>query len=54
MGMKVAIILKLVGVLYRKGLRDLLIRYINDPENEWDEALIMALDDFFKYPKKAE
>jgi len=50
--MKVTIILKIVGILYRYGLRDLLIKYIDDPDNEWDEALIKALDEFFCYSEK--
>ena len=45
--MKVALILKIVGILYNHGLRDLLIKYIDDPDNEWDEKLIAALDSFF-------
>ena len=47
--MKVTIILKIVGILYKGGLRELLIKYIDDPENEWDEKLILALDEFFGY-----
>jgi hypothetical protein len=50
--MKVALILKIVGILYSYGLRDLLIKYINDPDNDGDEKLIMALDKFFGYTSK--
>jgi hypothetical protein len=50
--MKVAIILKIVGILYRSGLRDLLIKFVNDPDNEWDEKLVLALDTFFGYVSK--
>ena len=50
--MKVTIILKIVGILYNHILRDLLIKYINDPDNEWDEKLILALDNFFGYTSK--
>ena len=45
--MKITIILKIVGILYRYKLRDLLIKYIDDPDNKWDDALIKALDEFF-------
>ena len=50
--MKVAIILKIVGVLYKHGLRDLLIKWIDGPDNEWDDKLILALDAFFGYVSK--
>ncbi|MCK4525914.1 hypothetical protein KAW18_00980 [candidate division WOR-3 bacterium] len=46
--MKIALIIKIAGLLYNHGLRDLLIKYIDDPENEWDEKLIIALDSFFR------
>lgn len=49
--MKVALIIKITGLLYNHGLRDLLIKYIDDPDNEWDEKLIAALDNFFGYEK---
>jgi hypothetical protein len=52
--MKITIILKIVGILYRYGLRDLLIKYISDPDNKWDEALIKALDEFFCYAEKVK
>lgn len=47
--MKVTIILKIVGMLYRNGFRDLLFEYINNPDNNWDDLLIKALDEFFSY-----
>ena len=47
--MKVTIILKIVGIFYKSGLRELLIKYIDDPENEWDEKLVLALDALFGY-----
>ena len=49
--MKIALIIKITGLLYSHGLRDLLIKYIDDPDNEWDEKLIAALDSFFGYEK---
>ncbi|MBE9592726.1 MAG: hypothetical protein IMF19_04530 [Proteobacteria bacterium] len=50
--MKITLILKIVGILYSHGLRDLLIKFINDPNNKWDEKLVMALDSFFSYTSK--
>lgn len=47
--MKIAIILKIVAMLYKAWLRELLIKFIEDPENEWDDKLIKALDEFFGY-----
>jgi hypothetical protein len=52
--MKITIILKIVGILYRYGLRDLLIKYISDPDNDWDDRLIKALDEFFCYGEKVK
>lgn len=50
--MKVAIILKIVGVLYNNGFRELLVRWIKDPNNKWDDNLIAGLDSFFGYTSK--
>lgn len=50
--MKITIILKVVGILYNCGLRTLFIKYVNDPDNEWDEKLVLALDQFFGYTSK--
>ena len=50
--MKVAIILKIVGVLYNHGFRELLIKFIKDPKNKWDDDLIAGLDSFFGYTSK--
>lgn len=52
--MQVVMILKIVGILYKHGLRELLIKFIDDPENEWDEKLIAALDEFFGYSKNVK
>lgn len=52
--MKVIMILKIVGILYKAGLREILIKYIDDPENEWDDALIRALDELFGWSEKVK
>ena len=52
--MKIALILKIVGMLYKAGLRELLIKWINDPDNDGDEKLIMVLDEFFDYSKNVK
>ena len=52
--MKIALILKIVGILYKHGLRELLIKWINDPDNDGDEKLIMVLDEFFDYRKNVK
>lgn len=52
--MKMALILKMVGILYRYGFRDLLIKYTEDSNTEWDDALIRALDEFFEYGLKSQ
>lgn len=52
--MKIAIILKIVGVLYKAGLREIIIKFIDDPENKWDEVVIKALDELFGYSEKVK
>lgn len=47
--MKIALILQIAGLLYRRWLRDLLIDYINDPDNTWDDDLIAGLDSFLGF-----
>ena len=49
--MKIVLILKIAGLLYNHGLRDLLIKYIDDPDTEGDDILVKALDGFFGYTK---
>jgi len=51
---KVAMILKIVGIFYKHGLRTLLIEWINDPDNDWDEKLVLALDEFLGYSKNVK
>lgn len=50
--MKMTLIIKIAGLLYNHGLRDLLIKYIDDPDVSWDDQLIKALDQFFNYKEK--
>ena len=50
--MKAMLILAMVKALYNNGLRNLLIKFIDDPENIWDDQLIKALDDFCGYKEK--
>lgn len=50
--MKIALIIKIAGLLYNCGLRDLLIKYIDDPDTEGDEKLIAALDSFLDTQNK--
>ena len=47
--MKIVIILKIVAILYKVGFREILINFINDPNNTWDDELIKALDEFLNY-----
>ena len=49
--MKIVLILKIAGLLYNHGLRDLLIKYIDKPDNEGDAKLIAVLDIFFGYER---
>lgn len=39
----------LVKLAYRTILRDLLVKAIDDPEKEWDDAVLRALDGLFGY-----
>ena len=43
------LVLKIAGFLYKIKLREVLIDFINDPNNDWDDKLIKALDEFFNY-----
>ena len=45
--MKAIMILKMVGILYRNGLREILIKLVDDPEKEWDNTAIKVLDELF-------
>jgi len=47
--MKVHAINKLLCMAYREILRDLLLQAINDPDEEWDDMVLMVLDRLFDY-----
>ena len=50
--MKIALVLKIVGILYNHGFRELLIKWISDPDTAGDEELVAGLDEFFGYISK--
>lgn len=47
--MKTNIVLEVLGVVYSKVIRDLLVKAINDPDKTWDDTLIALLDRVFGY-----
>jgi hypothetical protein len=47
--MKATMIITALGILYRNGGRALIKKYIEDPNNDWDDNVIKCLDDFFGY-----
>ena len=47
--MKLAVILKIVTFLYPLGLREALVKLIDNPESEIDEKFVAALDAFLGY-----
>jgi len=50
--MKAIMIIKALSFLYRNGGRDLLIKYISNDENEWDDQVIKFLDEFLGYKER--
>ena len=52
--MKTALVLKILGILYKASLRERLKSWIDDPHVQWDDALIAALDEFFGYSEKVK
>ena len=40
---------KLAKLAYATVLRDLLVKAIDDPEKEWDDAVLRVLDSIFEY-----
>ena len=47
--MKISIILKVASMLYSSIFRDLLIKAIDDPDEEWDDAVLHICDSIFGY-----
>ena len=47
--MKIAAIYRLACMAYASILRDLLKKAIDDPENDWDDAVLHVLDNLFDY-----
>lgn len=43
------IIILIVGFLYRLVLRDLLLKAIDDPDEEWDDTVLALLDGLLAY-----
>lgn len=50
--MKAAIVYKLACIAYKMLLRDLLQKAVADPDQEWDDVLMAALDKFFGYKEE--
>jgi hypothetical protein len=42
-------LIALLGFAYRLVLRDLIQEAIDDPDTEWDDAVMAALDKIFGY-----
>ena len=47
--MKITAILTLLRMAYKLILRDLLKSAIDDPNSEWDDMVLKALDAMFSY-----
>ena len=47
--MKESLILKMLGVAYAGFLRGLVLKTIDDPDTEWDDRVLKALDTLFQY-----
>jgi len=50
--MKVTVILAFVRIAYKMILRDLLVSAIDDPNSEWDDMVLKALDALFGYEEE--
>ena len=49
--MKWDIIFGLVRTVYGKVLRPLLVKAIDDPNEEWDDVVLGIVDRVFQYPE---
>ena len=47
--MKYAAMLKVLEMAYRVMLRDLLVKAVDDPDEEWDDAVLRIADGLFNY-----
>lgn len=47
--MKFMIIWQIAGMIYSKILRDLLVKAVSDPDEEWDDVVLKIVDDIFNY-----
>jgi len=47
--MKFAALYQLAQMSYRLILRDILVKAIDDPENDWDDVVISMVDRIFNY-----
>jgi len=47
--MKASAILAIVSMAYKLILRDLLVKAISDPNEEWDDIVLSICDSIFNY-----
>lgn len=45
---KYLLVYTFVKTLYNNGLRDVIIQLVNDPDKDWDDAMLAILDAMFK------
>ena len=49
--MKWLVIFGLVRTIYAKILRPLLVKAIDDPDEDWDDVVLRIVDRVFEYPE---
>lgn len=47
-------VLELLEVIYAKMIRPILLKAIDDPEQEWDDVMMTVVDRIFNYQSKVE
>lgn len=47
--MKLALIFKFLTMVYAQVLRPLLVKAIDDPDEEWDDMILGIVDRLFNY-----
>jgi len=47
--MREKLILSMVTMIYREFLRDVVIKYVSETDNSWDDRLVLMLDSFLDY-----